>query len=543
MQVENRPGPTIARYLLGFDLRRRPCLEADVVVVGSGTAGFAAALAAAERGSEVLLLTKAELPESNSSYAQGGIAAVLDPDRRSPGDDLDAHVADTLRAGAGLCDTDAVRDILAGGAEAIDFLEGLGTRFDRADGRLSMTREGGHAARRILHAFGDATGRELTRALAARVLAEDRITVIEHAFALDLITDADGVARGVLYSRRGEFYGALGGSTVLATGGCGQVYRETTNPAVATGDGLALAYRAGAEVTDLEFMQFHPTTLYIAGGARLLITEAMRGEGAVLINHAGERFMPRYHEQADLAPRDVVSQAIVSEIERSGFPHVWLDATALGDDFLRERFPSIHRACSRLNIDISHDWIPVHPSAHYHCGGVRTDTSGRSSVPQLFACGEVGCTGLHGANRLASNSLLEAIVVGLRAGRAAADHGGFPGRVRAAAEYLREAPEHLDLTDLVRSLRSTMWRDVGIARTAACLATAQRSIRFWIEHQAAGFFRTEPGWRLQNLLSVGALIARAAADRVASLGTHLRHDSSGEPALVHRVYRREEQHA
>ncbi|MDA3960159.1 MAG: L-aspartate oxidase [Planctomycetota bacterium] len=540
MHMDTRPGPSVARYLLGFDLRRRPCLEADVVVVGSGVAGFAAALAAAESGSEVLLLTKADLPESNSSYAQGGIAAVLEPARRSDDDDLDTHIEDTLKAGGGLCDDDAVRDILAAGAEAIGFLERHGAAFDRSEQGVSLTREGGHSSRRILHAFGDATGRELTRALGAAVLADQRITVVENAFALDLITDDNGAARGVVYNRRGEFYGALGGSTVLATGGCGQIYRETTNPQVATGDGLAMAYRAGASVADMEFMQFHPTTLYIAGAARLLITEAMRGEGAVLVNHAGERFMHRYHDSAELAPRDVVSQAIVREIERSGFPHVWLDATALGDTFLRERFPTIHKACSALNIDISKDWIPVHPSAHYHCGGVVTDTYGRSSISQLFACGEVGCTGLHGANRLASNSLLEAVVVGLRAGAAAAENGGFPGRVRSCAEYLREAPQHLDLTDLLRSLRATMWRDVGIQRNGKGISTALRSIRFWLDHQADGFFREVQGWRLQNMLTVGALVAQAASDRSASVGTHLREDSTGTTGTEHRAYVREE---
>ena len=543
MELRTAPGPSVPRYLMGFDLRRRPCLEADVVIVGSGVAGFAAALAAAEQGCEVLLLTKASVPESNSSYAQGGIAAVLGNNQQHPDDSLDLHISDTVAAGAGLCDEDVVRDILGGGDEAISFLARHGTAFDRgSDDSVALTREGGHSARRILHAHGDGTGREITRALGAAVLSDDRITVIENATVIDLLSDGDEI-KGCLYHRKGVFFGALGGATVLATGGCGQVYRETTNPGIASGDGLAMAYRAGAQVADMEFMQFHPTTLYIAGAARLLITEAMRGEGAVLLNHAGERFMQRYHELAELAPRDVVSQAIVNEIREGDFPHVWLDATHLDADFLRERFPTIHQACSKLHIDISKDWIPVHPSAHYHCGGVVTDARGRSNLKGLYACGEVACTGLHGANRLASNSLLEALVIGLRAGAEAATSGGYVGRQRIASDRIPPAPEDLDVTDLVRSVRAVMWRDVGIERRANGLATASRTLRFWLDHQAYGFFEQSDGWRLQNMLTVGSLIATAATARAASVGTHCRLDSSGDVDTSHLAYCRPENEA
>lgn len=522
-----QPGPWSPRHLVGFDLRRRPHLEADVLVVGGGVAGLAAALAAADAGREVLLLAKANIIESNTRYAQGGVAAVLGTQEREAADTLELHVQDTLQAGAGLCDEAVVRDILAGAEPAIATLRRHGCSFDLGlAGQVALTREGGHSARRILHANGDATGAEVVRSMVGSAQQHPRITIVDSAFAIDLLTD-NGRVMGVLYHRRSELFAALAGATILATGGCGRVWRETTNPPVATGDGLAMAYRAGAKLADLEFMQFHPTTLYIAGGARLLITEALRGEGAVLKNHAGERFMPRYHHDAELAPRDVVTRAIVSEIRRSEFPHVWLDATHLGRGFLASRFPAIAEACAKLGIDIASQWLPVHPSAHYHCGGVVTDPRGRSTLPGLWAAGEVGCTGLHGANRLASNSILEGLVVGIRSGEDAAADAGYPPRVRIQQETLEAAPEDLDVADLVRSLRALMWRAVGIERNAAELATARRSLDFWLRHQARGQFRDPAGWQLQNQLVVGGLVARAAELRGASVGTHSRSDSAG----------------
>ena len=539
MHVRTEPGPWAPRHLVGFDLRRRPHLEADVLVVGGGVAGLCAALAAADGGKEVLLLVKGDLSESNTAWAQGGVAAVLNTTERELDDSIEKHVQDTLSAGAGLCDEIAVRDLVGEGAQSIDFLRRHGCNFDLApDGAVALTREGGHSARRILHAQGDSTGREVARSLSAAVLAHPRVTVIENAFAIDLITGDDGRVLGVLYYRREELFAALAGATVLATGGCGRVWRETTNPAVATGDGVAMAYRAGAAVVDMEFMQFHPTTLYIAGGARLLITEAMRGEGAVLKNHAGERFMPKYHALAELAPRDVVTRAILAEVRASGFPHVWLDATHLPAAFLQERFPTIALACSKFGIDITTAWIPVHPSAHYHCGGVITDARGRSPMPGLWAAGEVGCTGLHGANRLASNSILEGLVVGMRAGQDAAAAGGQPGRVRIQVEHPQPAPEDLDVPDLLRSLRALMWRQVGIERSGPELAQARRTFEFWSRHQTRGSFRHREGWELQNQLTVGALVAAAAARRTASVGTHGRTDSVGPIDLTHTAFTR-----
>ncbi len=505
-----------------------------MLVLGGGVAGMCAALAAAESGAEVLVLLKGGSDECNTAWAQGGVAAVLKDDEREGGDDVEHHVRDTLVAGAGLCDETVVRDILIGGADAIGFLRQHGCRFDLDAGRIMLSREGGHSARRILHSGGDATGAEVVRSLHAAAAAHPRITLVENAFAIDLIT-ADGQApggrvNGVLYHRREELFAALAGATVLATGGCGRVWRETTNPPGATGDGLAMAYRAGAVLGDLEFMQFHPTTLYIAGGARHLITEAIRGEGAVLKNHAGERFMAKYHPDAELAPRDVVTRGIISEIRASGFPHVWLDATHLGDAFLRSRFPAIHQACDRFGIDIATQWMPVHPSAHYHCGGVVTDANGATSLASLWAAGEVGCTGLHGANRLASNSILEGLVLGVRAGRAAAQAGGQPGRVRTAAAKADPAPEGLDVPDLVRSLRHQMWRQVGIERNAKELTLAARTFSFWLGHQARGEFRERAGWELQNQLLVASLVAQAARRRAGSVGTHTRTDA--QPGLA-----------
>ena len=540
MQTVSAFGPWAPPHLVGFDLRRRPHLEADVLVVGGGVAGLTAALAAADAGSEVLLLVKIDLGESNTVYAQGGVAAVLADGEREASDDVELHVRDTLQAGVGLCDETVVRSILGDAEDSINFLRQYDCHFDLGgDGQPSLTREGGHSARRILHANGDSTGAEVGRSLAAAVRKHPMITVVEHAFVIDLLCDGGRVV-GVLFHRREELVAALAGAVVLATGGCGWVWRETTNPAVATGDGLAMAYRAGAQVADVEFMQFHPTTLYIAGGARLLITEAMRGEGAYLKNSAGERFMPALHAEAELAPRDVVTRAILGQIRSSGFPHVWLDATHLGSAFLSERFPTITQACAKFGIDIAREWIPVHPSAHYHCGGVVSDKDGATSLPGLWVAGEVACTGLHGANRLASNSLLEGLVMGVRAGRVAGRAGGPPGRRRIVVPKPDPATDGLDVQDLVRSVRSLMWRQVGIERTGADLAVARRTLTFWLRHQARGEFRNREGWELQNLLTVGAVVAAAAERRTASVGTHLRADSIGAIDSQHLVLVRPE---
>ena len=522
------PGPACSGHLIGCDTRRLPRWHHDVIVIGGGVAGACAALSAAEAGADVLLLVKDGLEESNTAYAQGGIAGVLEEARRDPGDSLQQHVADTLEAGAGLCEPEAVREILAGAPAALALLMAHDCRFDRDDaGHPALTREGGHRHRRVLHAHGDGTGRAITEALGAALRAHPGITILEQAYVIDLLGDDDGV-HGALLVHDGQTMAATAAATILATGGCGRVWRETTNPRGATGDGLALAYRAGATMMDLEFMQFHPTTLYVAGRARLLITEAMRGEGAHLVNNAGERFLLAAHPDGELAPRDIVSTAIIREIQRQKFPHVWLDATHLAPDFLAGRFPTIDQACRSIGIDFSQDWIPVHPSAHYHCGGIRVDSHGRSSLPRLLACGEVAASGLHGANRLASNSLLEGVVLGQRAGLVAA--GLRPAT--ALRHFHRPDPpptaESLDVADLTAALRALMWQAVGIERDGTHLARACRSLDFWLRHQAHDRFCHRAGWELQNALLVGRLVAQAAHHRHHSCGTHLRRDDDGQ---------------
>ncbi|MGZ4457202.1 MAG: L-aspartate oxidase, partial [Nocardioides sp.] len=386
---------------------------ADVVVIGSGIAGLTTALQARAAGS-VLVVTKDDLSAGSTQWAQGGIAAAL-----GPGDTPEQHLADTLVAGAGLCDTDAVRVLVTEGPDAVRELIGLGTVFDQTEaGELSLTREGGHHRDRIAHAGGDATGAEIQRALVAAVRAAPDIEVIEHALALDLVPAADGGVAGVTLHVMGEGQrdgvgAVLCRAVVLASGGLGQVFSATTNPSVATGDGMALALRGGAVLRDLEFVQFHPTVMWLGAGStgqQPLISEAVRGEGAFLVDDAGDRFMTGLHELADLAPRDVVAKAIMRRMRETGAEHVWLDARHFGPEKWQRRFPTILAVCRSHGVDPVTELIPVAPACHYASGGVATDLHGRTSVPGLFACGEVACSGVHGANRLASNSLLEGLV-------------------------------------------------------------------------------------------------------------------------------------
>ena len=509
--------------------------QADVIVVGSGIAGLTAALRLRQRVDHVLLVTKTVLSEGSTQWAQGGIAAALDP-----ADSPEEHLHDTLVAGVGICDVEAVRALVTEGPQRVRELVALGAEFDLDEaGELKLTREGGHHRDRIAHAGGDATGKEISRALIAalhQVKDDPGIEVIEHALVLDLLLDATGRACGVTLHVIGEGQrdgvgAARARAVVLATGGLGQVYAATTNPSVATGDGLAAALRAGAAVADVEFVQFHPTVLWLgpgASGQQPLISEAVRGEGAVLVDRDGVRFMQGLHPLADLAPRDVVARAIVQRMRETGSDHVYLDARHLGREFLERRFPSIVARCRELGFDPATDLLPVAPAQHYASGGVRTDLHGRTSVEGLYACGEVSCTGVHGANRLASNSLLEGLVFASRiaddlTARLAA--GELPPVPPGQAGRPPGAPALLDETARVR-LQTAMTTGAGAVRTADSLASTTADLARLAEESLQDG-PAEPGpqsWETTNLLHVGQLLATVAALREETRGGHVRGD-------------------
>jgi len=520
---------TNRRYLLPFKASRLPQQFTDVLVIGGGVAGLRAALAAAEAG-EVLVLAKDTIEQSNTWYAQGGIAAVL-----QPRDSVESHVQDTLSAGAGLCRRRAVEIVVREGPQRVLELLGWGAHFDRQEGNphgLAFAREGGHSFARIVHAMGDATGKELAQTLIRKARSSESIRILEKSFALDVITEG-GRCVGALALIEGRVNIIWARATILASGGAGQLYRESTNPSIATADGHAMAWRAGASLGDMEMVQFHPTTLYVAGSSRALITEAVRGEGAYLVDRAGRRFMPDYHPMAELAPRDVVSRAIVEQIRRTSYTHVYLDVRHLPAAHFAERFPQLARLCGQFDIDPSKDLIPVHPAAHYMIGGVDVDEHGRSDVPGLYAVGEVACSGLHGANRLGSNSLLEGLAFGARAGShamataAAANGMKFP----LALEHRIPASTRteLDIVDVKSSLRSIMWRNVGIERHHERLAETREIIDFWGRYVMDKVFEPSgaaavAGWEIQNMLTASALIAAAAYTRTESRGVHHRVD-------------------
>ncbi|HHX41923.1 MAG TPA: L-aspartate oxidase [Armatimonadetes bacterium] len=491
--------------------------ETDVLVIGAGIAGLSAAVEAS-KGARVTVLTKASSSsESATRYAQGGVAAAL-----SPADRPELHFEDTIRAGDGLCDEEAVNVLVHEGPDRVRELIEWGLQFDTENGELVFGREGAHRLHRVLHAHGDATGEMIERTLVDRAKRLGAIELLKNRFTLRLITH-EGRCVGVhaIHEQTGEITAILARTVVLATGGLGQIYKSTTNPTVATGDGAALAFRAGAEMADLEFIQFHPTALMLEGAPPFLISEAVRGEGAILRNARGERFMLDYHEMAELAPRDVVSRAIVSELRRTGTETVVLDLTHLDADYIRQRFPTISKTCASYGIDITRQPIPVHPSAHYSMGGVITDTWGRTSVPGLYACGEVACTGIHGANRLASNSLLEGLVFGNRAARAILRE--LPERIPLSPDRLECGREEVDAAELAATLRRINSDHVGIARDARHLREGLRAL------EALGIEDALPDCHprvaeLQNMLTISRLIAQAALKREESRGGHYRTD-------------------
>jgi L-aspartate oxidase len=522
---------TQRRYLIPFRAARLPQQVTDVLVIGGGVAGLRAAIAAAQNGAEVLLLTKDTIEQSNTWYAQGGIAAVL-----QPLDSVESHIRDTETVGVGLCDEQAVRTVVQEGPQRVLELLSWGINFDKQIGNphdLAFGLEGGHSYARILHAYGDATGKELAQTLINKVRSFETIRIGEKTFAIDLITD-NGRCVGVLALIDGHINVIWARRTILASGGAGQLYRESTNPKIATADGHAMAYRAGAAVQDMEMVQFHPTTLYVAGSSRALITEAVRGEGAHLIDKNGKRFMSQYHELAELAPRDIVSRAIVEQIRKTNFTHVFLDVRHLPAEKFATRFPQLIELCKQFDINPSKDPIPIHPATHYMIGGVDADQLGRTSLPGLYAIGEASCSGLHGANRLASNSLLEGLVYGARAGADAAAAKKEDLKFPQNLEYRIRASDktELDITDVRNSLRSVMWRNAGIERNGERLTETREIIAFWSRYVMDKTFNVAEvgsagavaGWELQNMLTACFLITTAAYTRTESRGAHYRLD-------------------
>ncbi len=515
----------LRRHLIPFRSQLLPHIFTDTLVIGSGVAGLRAAIEAAQHG-DVVALAKEAIDHSNSSWAQGGIAAAIDAN-----DSPQSHFDDTLRAGAGLCEARAVRTLVEEGPAEIEQLLAWGMRVDRnAAGQPQLGLEGGHGRARIIHSDGDATGRELMRTLIAHARATPGIRLFDRCFGVDLLSTSSGRVTGaVTWSPRYGLQIIWARATILAGGGAGQVYRETSNPRVATGDALAMAWRAGAWMRDLEFMQFHPTSLYIAGAPRHLISEAVRGEGAVLVDRRGQRIMAGRHPQEDLAPRDVVTRGIVEHLAGSGEPCAHLDARHLGSAKFAERFPSLASMLAGYGIDGGRDLMPVHPAAHYTIGGVRTDVDGRTSLTGLYACGEVAANGVHGANRLASNSLLEGLVFGRRCVCAALkDSLPDPVPMHIESRVQTVVAGELDLADVRSSLRSAMWRNVGIVRHGAKLADCLDMFAFWGRYALGSVFDTPEGWETQNLLTVGHLMTRAALERRESRGTHQRLDAPEE---------------
>ncbi len=521
---------TQRRYLIPFKASRLPQQVTDVLVIGGGVAGLRAAIEAS-KVADVLVVAKDTIEQSNTWYAQGGIAAVL-----QPSDSYDSHVSDTEVAGAGLCDNKAVQIVIKEGPERVLELLSWGAHFDRQAGNahdLAYGREGGHSFSRIVHAYGDATGKELALTLIKAAQQRESIRIAANTFIIDLITHENRCV-GALALMDGRVQVIWAKRTILASGGAGQLFRETSNPPIATGDGHAIAWRAGATLKDMEMMQFHPTTLYVAGSSRALITEAARGEGAYLVDRAGVRFMQGRHPLAELAPRDIVSRAIVDQIRKTNFSHVFMDVRHLDAVKFHNRFPQLAHLLEQFEINPSKDLIPIHPAAHYMVGGVAADEWGQTSLNGLYAAGEAACSGLHGANRLASNSLLEGLAFGARAGqhageRAAADKSSFP--LTLDHRIPPSSKTDLDITDVKSSLRSLMWRNVGIERDGERLSETREIITFWSRYVMDKVFDPAildrgavAGWELQNMLSVGALMTMAAYTRTESRGTHYRVD-------------------
>lgn len=511
------------RYLVNIDFISTHQLSTDCLVIGAGIAGLRAAIEAAEH-CNIIIICKDTVRNSNTTKAQGGIASVL-----NKADTFESHIVDTLNTGCGICDDGVVDLVVRQGPELVEQLLRWGTKFDLIDGHIAATLEGGHSYPRVAHAHGDETGRIITEALIKKVSQTSNIRILENFYAIDLLTNDDNKCIGIVgHDNRRGLQIILAANTIMATGGAGRLYRETTNPEVATGDGIAMAYRAGTVLQDLEFMQFHPTTLYIAGATRALITETLRGEGAVLLDNKGRRFMKDFHKAAELAPRDIVSRAILTQMRKTESTHVYLDVRHFDKTYFTKRFPQINELLESFDIDITHDLIPVRPSAHYMIGGVKTDSLAKTNIENLYACGEIASTGLHGANRLGSNSLLEGLVFGKIAGQEVSQD------TKSGAAHLKHplikyqiTPSdrtRLDAADVRNSLRALMWRNVGITRRAQLLAETQEIISFWQRYVMDKIFDSPQGWECQNMLTVCLLMAQSAQMRQESRGVHFRND-------------------
>ncbi|GBE00570.1 L-aspartate oxidase [bacterium BMS3Abin07] len=494
----------------------------DFLIIGSGVAGLRAAIELAPHG-KVTVITKDQPEESSTEYAQGGVAVALSDEDR-----VGIHYEDTLRAGDGLCRKEAVEVLVREGPERIPELIEWGAEFDKEGTKLDFTMEAAHSKRRILHAQGDATGREIEKVLINKVKTLKSASKYPFAFSLDLIV-RDGKCYGAYVMQKGKKKAIVANATVLATGGAGQVFARTTNPFVATGDGMAIAYRAGAVLENMEFVQFHPTALFSPSAPQFLLSESMRGEGAVLRNINGQTFMKKYHPGGDLAPRDVVSRAIMSEMVKTHSPHVYLDLTHLDKEFVKKRFPAIYSTCLEYDVDITATMVPISPAAHYMMGGVKTDTNAKTGIEGLYAAGEVASTGVHGANRLASNSLLEGLVFGARAGQAAVDG---PVKEDDLDEVFRETVSldgqsgfgTIAQYDEVRSrLRQLMWEKAGIIRCEKSLSKARGALNEW-KWILDKIFMSRRELELKNMLQVAHIITESAMERTCSVGAHYRSD-------------------
>jgi len=510
------------RYQLSFDTDRLPCLDTDFLVIGSGSAGMRCAIEANQHGN-VLLVTKNVVKESNTRYAQGGIAVAMSDD-----DHLDLHLVDTLDAGAGLCDPTAVAVMVEEGVKRVKELIEWGATFDKCENqKLSFTQEGAHQKRRVLHR-GDETGKETTNVLVDYLKRQDRIQVIENCFVVDLLTQ-DGICYGVLAIIDQVLHAIFAKATILSTGGLGRIYQCTSNPSIATGDGYAIAWRAGCQMVDMEFVQFHPTTLFLTGAPHFLISEAVRGEGGILLNARGEIFMGKYHALKELAPRDIVSRAILTEMELTDAPCVYLDITHHTENYLKNRFPTIYQTCANYGLNISTDLIPVRSGAHFMMGGIATSLFAETNLSGFFACGEAACTKVHGANRLASNSLLECLVFGARAAQSAIQYISQQEekcsvRLQFKRPALNKNGGQLDSQTVKETLQALMWRHVGIVRNGAELAKVEQLLAELDIDRGQESKIHIPIFECQNMLEVARLITNSAIQRTESRGGHYRND-------------------